>query len=159
MSPEDRKEKDRIRQQRHREQQNVTHKRDASVTECDDRGKSRESLHTDTDTNTKAEEENQNPSALVRVPDWIPLESWNGFLEMRRRIRKPMTDRAMRLLFSKLDRLRKIGHDVGSLLDQSALNSWADVYEPKTAAAAQQSAPPIPMRRASIEMERQLREG
>lgn len=65
MSPEDRKEKARIRQQRHREQQNVTHKRDASVTERDDRDESRESRHTDTDTDadTKADEESQNPSA------------------------------------------------------------------------------------------------
>ena len=99
------------------------------------------------------------PKAPVIVPDWIPLESWNGFLEMRSRLKKPMTDRAKVLLFQKLDQLRKASHDVGRVLDQSTLNSWPDVYEPKTAAVFPQAAPPIPMRRASAEMQRQLSEG
>jgi len=162
LSLEDRRRRDRIRQQKHRERQSVTQGRDASVTECDGRDESRESLHADTDIDPDSKgktKTNKASSALVGVPDWIPLESWNGFLEMRSRLRKPVTDRAKALLFSKLDRLRKVGYAPGTLLDQSTLNSWGDVYEPKTTAASPQAAPPIPTRRASTEMQRQLREG
>jgi uncharacterized protein YdaU (DUF1376 family) len=36
-------------------------------------------------------------------PDWVPLEAWNGYKAMRKKLRKPMTGRAEKMLVSDLD--------------------------------------------------------
>lgn len=62
-------------------------------------------------------------------PDWLPLTQWEAFVEMRQRIRKPMSARAKELVIAKLDRLRSAGCDPGAVLDQSTMNSWQGVFE------------------------------
>ena len=62
------------------------------------------------------------------IPDWIPTEAWDGYIEMRKKIRKPMTDRAVTLAIKTLDYLRSAGHDPGAVLDQSVLNSWQGLF-------------------------------
>lgn len=62
------------------------------------------------------------------APDWIPTEAWVGFCEMRKSLRKPLTDRAARLIVEKLEKLRSQGEDVGQVLDQSTRDSWQDVF-------------------------------
>lgn len=69
------------------------------------------------------------------LPDWIPAEPWDGYVEMRKRIRKPMTDRARKLVVNELQRLMAKGHDLSAVLDNSTRNNWVDVYEPKGAPA------------------------
>lgn len=63
------------------------------------------------------------------LPDWMPEESWNGFLEMRRRIKKPLTERARALIINELDRLRASGNPPGEVLDQSVMNCWQGVFQ------------------------------
>jgi hypothetical protein len=65
------------------------------------------------------------------LPSWMPLDAWVGFCEMRRRIKKPMTDRAVGLKIKDLEKFRKDGHDIGAILDKSTANNWSDLYEPK----------------------------
>lgn len=64
-------------------------------------------------------------------PDWLPLETWREFEAMRKGIRSPMTPFASQLVIKKLDKFRQAGHDVQKALEQSIVNSWKDVYEPK----------------------------
>lgn len=73
--------------------------------------------------------------AQAPLPDWLPMDSWNGYAEMRERIRKPMTARAQQLVLKLLDGMRAKGLDVAQALDNSTRNSWIDVYEPKEKAA------------------------
>lgn len=70
-------------------------------------------------------------SDIGPLPDWLPKEAWSGFLEMRRRIRAPMTPRAMTLAIRQLEELRQRGHDPTAILDQSTQNSWKGLFEPK----------------------------
>jgi len=79
------------------------------------------------------------PPAVVRtngtkfaLPDWIPTESWTGYEDMRRKIRKPLTDRARTLAVGKLEKLFRDGHMPGAVLDQSVLHSWQGLFPPKT---------------------------
>src|SRR5262249_18536393 len=51
--------------------------------------------------------------------DWIPTEAWAGFIEMRKKIRGPLTDRAVALIVTELEKLRASGEDPGAVLDQS----------------------------------------
>jgi len=69
------------------------------------------------------------------LPDWIPTEAWDGYVAMRKKQRKPMTDRARDLKLAELQRFRDAGHDVGAILDKSTANCWTDVYAPREGAA------------------------
>jgi len=62
------------------------------------------------------------------LPDWVPADAWAGFEEMRRSIRKPMTDRARTLIIRELEKLRG---PPGDILDQSTRNNWQGVFELK----------------------------
>jgi len=61
-------------------------------------------------------------------PEWIPTEPWAGFVEMRKKTREPLTDRAITLIVKQLEKLRAEGHEVAEVLDQSTRNNWKDVY-------------------------------
>ena len=76
------------------------------------------------------------------LPDWLPKESWAGYVEMRRKIKKPMTDRAAQLRINDLEKFKDTGQDVAAILDQSTASSWTDLYPPKEKprAAAQPTA-------------------
>ena len=64
-------------------------------------------------------------------PDWLPLDAWVGFVNMRNATKKPMTARAVQNLLAKLEKMRADGQDVAEVLDQSTNACWADVYEIK----------------------------
>lgn len=65
---------------------------------------------------------------MSTLPAWIPAEAWAGYVEMRKKIKKPMTDRAVTLAINTLDKLRAEGSDPGAVLDQSTLNAWQGLF-------------------------------
>ena len=65
------------------------------------------------------------------LPPWLPRTEWSHFLEMRKKLRAPMTAYAQDLMIRSLDEFRKQGHDLQIVLQQSIKNSWKDVYPPK----------------------------
>ena len=65
------------------------------------------------------------------LPDWLPLDAWTGYLEMRKAKKKAPTERALDLVLIDLAKFRADGHDVGAILDASTLNGWTGVYAPK----------------------------
>lgn len=65
------------------------------------------------------------------LPDWLPLDAWAGFLEMRKASGKKPTARAIELLIAKLDKLRSDGNDPGAVLDQSTERNWQGIFEVK----------------------------
>ena len=68
---------------------------------------------------------------VALLPEWIPLETWNAFLEMRRKIKKPPTQHAVNLLIAKLDAFRQKGQDIQAILEKSITSGWQDVFELK----------------------------
>lgn len=65
----------------------------------------------------------------MELPDWIPIDAWNGYVEMRKKQKKPLTQRAMELRVADLAKWRIAGQDVAAILDQSTVNGWTDLYE------------------------------
>lgn len=63
-----------------------------------------------------------------KIPEWVDRDAWAGFVEMRQRIRKPMTSRAAQMIVHKLEQMANQGHDPTAVLDQSVRNSWQDVF-------------------------------
>lgn len=82
------------------------------------------------------------------VPDWIPKETWDEFLEMRKRIKKPPTNYAKKLLVAKLDKFRSVGQDVKQVLEKSITSGWQDVFEIK--------ASPVDIVRQTVPMSKEL---
>lgn len=72
-------------------------------------------------------------SSFTSEPELI--KAINDFVEMRNKIKKPMTERALQLLFGKLQRLSPDSVIQIKILEQSILKNWQDVYplkeEPK----------------------------
>lgn len=68
------------------------------------------------------------PRGRVDVPESL-IENWNGFCEMRKKIKKPLTDRAAKMILNELERLAPgDNHTKGLILDQSVKRCWQDVY-------------------------------
>lgn len=66
---------------------------------------------------------------MTALPDWMPMEAWEGFVEMRKQIKKPLkTERAINLAINTLDKLRAEGQNVAAVLDQSTMNSWLGLF-------------------------------
>lgn len=77
--------------------------------------------------NTKVKAKTQNPP-FAHPSDEL-VEAWNGFVEMRKELKKPLTVRAKKLIASKLEKLAP-GDDAqkAAILDQSVEHSWQGVF-------------------------------
>ncbi len=78
----------------------------------------------------KEEKKEQPQAAFAQFerPNWIGSDAWDGYAEMRKRKRAPLTPRACTMVVKELSRLRALGQDPDAVLDQSTRNSWTDVY-------------------------------
>jgi len=64
------------------------------------------------------------------LPDWINKTTWADFLEMRKKLRKPPTERAKRELIKDLEKLKDTGCDVDEIILRSVKNGWLAFYPP-----------------------------
>lgn len=65
---------------------------------------------------------------MSTLPPWVPPEAWSDYIDMRKKIRKPMTARAMEMAIGVLYKLMEDGYDVGAVLDQSTMNSYQGLF-------------------------------
>jgi hypothetical protein len=81
----------------------------------------------------KSIKENKEDATSVAfvLPDWIEKETWDAFVQMRKRIGKPPTDYALKLIVDKLVRFKTNGQDIKQVLEKSITSSWQDVFEIK----------------------------
>lgn len=68
---------------------------------------------------------------MTALPLWIDPEAWADYMAMRKRIKKPMSDRRLRQLVARCYELHTAGHDVNQSLDEAADHEWLELYEPK----------------------------
>lgn len=86
---------------------------------------------TSTETDTKDQKQKQPPSPKApafTLPLWVTQSTWDEFELMRKKIRKPMTDRARQNILAKLGKFRERGDDVEEMLNRSITNGWQDVW-------------------------------
>lgn len=67
-------------------------------------------------------------AAAVEIPDWVPNDAWEGWLEMCRAKGARETTRALVLAISELRKLADAGHPPGAVLDQSTLRRWTGLF-------------------------------
>lgn len=59
------------------------------------------------------------------------IDALNAFVEMRKSIKKPPTERAMKLILNKLTKLSESDDQKIKILEQSILRNWIDIYDLK----------------------------
>lgn len=68
-----------------------------------------------------------------RLPEWIPQNTFQEYLEMRRKIRKPLLEKSFTRFFSALKKLCDTTRATPEqILDQSILNSWQGIFPLKS---------------------------
>ena len=80
---------------------------------------------------SRSKVKNKAQAPFFELPEWIPKEHWDAWIEARTKARKPITDYAKRLAVRKLENFRERGHPPAQVLMRSAMNGWADLFEPK----------------------------
>lgn len=110
---EDRREQNRLAQERWRRNQNKPHKPPSSQAEADTEAKALRS---------KAK------VAALPLPAWLNLEVWNPYVKSRpARARKP---ESLKAALAKLEKFRESGHDPNEIIANSLANGWQMLKEP-----------------------------
>lgn len=73
---------------------------------------------------------NEDKSARV-LPDYVDAEVWDGFVQMRKKKKKVMTDRAVSMLFGQFEKMHANGEDVNENINRSTMNGWTGIYSSK----------------------------
>jgi uncharacterized protein YdaU (DUF1376 family) len=68
------------------------------------------------------------PPEGVEIPEWLPEGVWRNFLNHRGKKFKP---EAQRLALGKLERWKQQGHDPTEIINNSIMNGWKGLFEPK----------------------------
>ena len=90
----------------------------------------------DNDSKNKNESKNESKNDL---PIFINKNLFDGFVEMRNKIKKPLTDKAKELLLKDLTNFENLrAGNANIALENSIKNSWQGVFEPKPNNQAQE---------------------
>ena len=68
--------------------------------------------------------------SIQSVPDFINQDLFGQYIEMREKIKKPMTGNAIKLAYRKLEKLKEQGHDPNAVLEHSIFNSYQGLWPP-----------------------------
>ncbi|WP_267395549.1 MULTISPECIES: hypothetical protein [unclassified Sphingomonas] len=86
---------------------------------------------TTTSSKTSSSPKSAGKPAAFALPADIPADEWADFENMRRSIRKPMTDAARHKAIARLRLLAEDGHPPGTVLSHSTLNNYQGLIPPK----------------------------
>jgi phage replication O-like protein O len=65
------------------------------------------------------------------LPEWISRNTWDAFLEMRKKKKAPVTDYAAELIIKKLEAFKNQGADPNGILNQSIEHTWTGIFRDK----------------------------
>lgn len=77
--------------------------------------------------------ESKEHKGVTYVPDEKLNQSILDFIDYRKNIKKPMTERALELLIKKLDEMTSDPDEKIEILNQSVINGWQGIFPLKTA--------------------------
>ena len=99
---------------------------------------------------------------MIPLPAWIDPEAWAAFMEVRVKIKAPLTDYAAKLILRDLMRLKASGEDPQACLDQSIMLGWRGVFKVRDIGAScraeceiwKPEPPPTPEQKAAADKAR-----
>jgi phage replication O-like protein O len=81
---------------------------------------------------TKENITKENITKEIVFPDFISPFTWESFKEYRKKIKKPLTEKAIELTIKKLIAYHAKGHNVNEILETSIVNGWTGIFEPRS---------------------------
>ena len=63
------------------------------------------------------------------LPEWVNRDDWIGFCDMRKSIKKPLSERACAIALGKLEKFKSQGENVSDVLKQSTFHSWQGLFK------------------------------
>lgn len=73
------------------------------------------------------------PEPVVELPAWLDAETWEGFVDHRKKLRAPLTPKAIQLIIRDLSKVFDSGKDPNAELERSIKNGWRGVCFPEAA--------------------------
>lgn len=77
---------------------------------------------------TKANGAKPAADAAFELPDWVPKEQWDAWIEARKKKRNAPTTFAMRLAVSRLEQWREDGQSPAKILAEAAFGGWTGLH-------------------------------
>jgi hypothetical protein len=93
----------------------------------------------------RGEDIEQKRKVELILPEWVNQETWQDFVQMRKSIKKPLTEAAIKLILKDLEKFKLEGINPNLCLQESIKNSWQGVFKPKYAKPE-----PVKPKRANI---------
>jgi len=63
------------------------------------------------------------------IPDFVDRETWNAYVQMREKIKKPITSEfTAKIILKRLEEFKNQGNDVNKVIEQSIISNWVNVY-------------------------------
>jgi uncharacterized protein YdaU (DUF1376 family) len=85
----------------------------------------------ESESKTELVKKKEGKNFVLPLPEWLPLDDWNDYLDARNKRGKKATNRAKQLVIIKLHELRTSGNDPGAVLRESIVNGWTGVFKLK----------------------------
>lgn len=96
--------------------------------------------HTNTKETITKEKRNNNPlpptgkkqkfvAEEFDLPEWVNRDDWIGFCDMRKSIKKPLSERACAIALGKLEKLKSQGENISDVLKQSTFHNWQGLFK------------------------------
>jgi hypothetical protein len=83
------------------------------------------------ETETETETEKKPPTPFLVLPDWMPKDLWDSWMQVRKTMKAVNSYRAQVGLIKRLEQFLNQGHDPCKLVEMAIINSWKNVYLPK----------------------------
>src|SRR3990167_3718577 len=100
--------------------------------------------HTPLKETTKTKQEKETTIARAReafiLPNWVDVEAWNGWEEMRKVKGWKLTNRAKALAVKALEALREQGYAPKDVLDNATLRCWRGLFAPSSGSGGESKA-------------------
>lgn len=64
----------------------------------------------------------------LTLPKWVPVAEWDAYIDMRKKIKKPATEKAIPILINKLLTLKEAGSDPKEVLQQSIMRNYQGLF-------------------------------
>lgn len=62
------------------------------------------------------------------LPEWVPVFEWDGWIDMRKQMRKPATEMAKGIAVKRLQKLRDSGEDILEVMQTAIEKNWLTFY-------------------------------
>jgi hypothetical protein len=76
----------------------------------------------------KKKEKRKKKERVFTLPECVPEDAWNGYIEVRKDKKYPMTVHALQLLLRKLEQFRKDGHKLETLINEATVRGWRSIF-------------------------------